>query len=52
MIISDIIHTALTREMEELYFLAPVVAVRTEIVFFLNIELKDIQMEDADSDEK
>ncbi len=50
MIISDIIMTALTRELHELYFLALLVAVRTAIGFFLNMELKDIRKEDEQSD--
>jgi len=46
MIISDIIHTALTRKLEELYFLALLVGVRTAIGFFLNLDLKKIQQEE------
>lgn len=46
MIVSDIIHTAMTRALEELYFLALLVAVRTAIGFFLTRELNDIRKED------
>ena len=47
MIVSDIIHTALTRKIEELYFLALLVVIRTAIGYFLNMELKEIEKQES-----
>ena len=42
MIASDIIHTVLTRELEDLAFVASLVVVRTAISYFLGRELKEL----------
>lgn len=43
MIISDILHTVITRELEDLYFLGLLVIIRTAISFFLGLELKEVE---------
>lgn len=45
MIASDIIHTVLTRELEDLAFVAALVAIRTAISFFLGRELMEVRHE-------
>ena len=42
MIVSDIIHTALSQTLDNLLFLGLLVVIRTAISFFLGHELKDI----------
>jgi uncharacterized membrane protein len=42
MIISDLLHSIVTRSMEDLYFLAGIVAVRTIIAYFLNKEIQEL----------
>lgn len=41
MIASDIIHTVITRELDDLIFVAALVAIRTAISFFLGKELAE-----------
>jgi uncharacterized membrane protein len=43
MIASDIIHSAITRNVSDLYFVALLVAVRTAISYFLTREIKDLR---------
>ena len=45
MIASDIIHTVLTRELEDLIFVGALVAIRTAISFFLGRELMEARKE-------
>lgn len=42
MIASDIVHTVLSRELESLYYVAVLVAIRTAISFFLGKELAEV----------
>ena len=46
MIASDIIHTVLTRELDDLIFVGVLVAIRTAISFFLGRELAEVRRED------
>ena len=43
MIVSDILHTVITRELEDLLFLGLLVVIRTAISFFLGLELKEVE---------
>lgn len=43
MIVSDILHTVITHELEDLYFLGLLVLIRTAIGYFLGIELKEVE---------
>jgi len=43
MIISDLLHSVVSRTLEDLYFLAGVVALRTVIAYFLNMEIREIR---------
>ena len=43
MIISDLLHSVVTRTLEDLYFLAGIVVLRTVIAYFLNKEIQDIR---------
>ena len=45
MIISDVIHTALSRDLDSILYLAMLVVVRTALGFFLALDLKDIRAE-------
>lgn len=45
MIASDIIHTVISRELEDLIFVAALVAIRTAISFFLGKELAEARQE-------
>lgn len=47
MIASDIIHTVVTRELEDLAFVGVLVAIRTAISFFLGREIAEVRREDA-----
>ena len=42
MIVSDLVHSVLTHELEDLYFLGVLVVLRTMIAFFLNKEIQEI----------
>ena len=42
MIVSDLVHSVLSRALEDLYFLAALVAIRTVIAYFLNKELQEL----------
>ena len=42
MIISDVLHTVVTRSLEDLAFLGGLVVIRTVIAFFLGREIKEI----------
>ena len=44
MIVSDILHSVVTRELEDLYFLGLVVVIRTAISYFLGLELKESEL--------
>jgi uncharacterized membrane protein len=41
--VSDIPHTVITREIEDLYFLGLLVVIRTAISYFLGLELKEAE---------
>ena len=43
MIVSDILHSVVTREIEDLYFLGLLVVIRTAISYFLGLELKEAE---------
>ena len=43
MIISDILQSVITRELEDLFFLGLLVVIRTAISFFLGLELKEVE---------
>lgn len=43
MIVSDILHSVITREIEDLYFLGLLVVIRTAISYFLGLELKEAE---------
>ncbi len=43
MIVSDIIHSVLSRELEDLLLLGLLVVIRTAISFFLGLELKEAE---------
>lgn len=47
LIISDILHSVLSRKLEDLYFLAVLVVIRTAISYFLGRELKEMEQEEA-----
>ena len=47
MIVSDILHTVITHELEDLLFLGLLVAIRTAISFFLGLELKEVETAEA-----
>ena len=42
MIVSDLVHSVLTHELEDLYFLGVLVILRTMIGYFLNKEIQEI----------
>lgn len=46
MIVSDIIHSVLSRELNDLLLLGLLVVIRTGISFFLGLELKEVERED------
>ncbi len=46
MIVSDILHTVITHELEDLYFLGLLVLIRTAISYFLGMELKEAERVD------
>ena len=48
MIVSDILHTVITREIEDLYFLGLLVVIRTAISYFLGLELKEAERAELD----
>jgi uncharacterized membrane protein len=43
MIVSDLIHSVVSRTLEDLYFLGAIVVVRTVISYFLNKEIESLQ---------
>ncbi|MEM7363117.1 MAG: DUF1622 domain-containing protein [Pseudomonadota bacterium] len=43
MIVSDLIHTVISHELEDLYFLGMLVAIRTVVSYFLNKEIQEIR---------
>jgi len=47
MIVSDILHSVVSRKLEDLYFLAMLVVIRIGISYFLGRELKEIHEEAA-----
>ena len=47
MIISDLLHSVISRTLEDLYFLAAIVVLRTIIAYFLNQEIQEIRHEAA-----
>ncbi len=49
MIASDIIHTVVTRELEDLAFVGVLVAIRTAISFFLGREIAEVRREETDA---
>ena len=48
MIVSDILHTVVTHELEDLYFLGLLVLIRTAISYFLGLELKEVEKAELD----
>ena len=47
MIISDLLHTVVSRSVEDLYFLGAIVLIRTVVGFFLNREIQEVSAEMA-----
>lgn len=47
MIVSDVIHSALNRTLDDFLMLGVLVAIRTALSFFLGLDLKDAQEEKA-----
>ena len=47
MIVSDIIHSVLSRALEDLILLGVLVVIRTAIGFFLGLEIKELEIEEA-----
>lgn len=45
LIISDLLHTVVSRSLEDLWFLAALVLIRTTVGFFLNREIQEIRLE-------
>jgi len=45
LIISDLLHTVVSHSLDDLWFLAALVAIRTVISYFLNLEIKEIEAE-------
>ena len=45
LIISDLLHTVVSRTMDDLLFLAALVVIRTVVAYFLNREIQEIGME-------
>ena len=45
LIISDLLHTVVSRSLEDLWFLAALVVIRTTIGFFLNREIQEVGAE-------
>lgn len=43
MIVSDLIHSVVSRTLEDLYFVAAIVALRTVVAYFLNKEIESLQ---------
>lgn len=47
MIVSDLLHSVLSRSLEDLYFLGAIVLLRTVIAYFLNQEIQELAPETA-----
>jgi len=47
MIVSDVLHSAVSRSLEDLYFLGAIVLLRTVLGFFLNREIQEVRAEMA-----
>ena len=45
LIISDLLHTVVSRSLEDLWFLAALVLIRTTVGFFLNREIQEVGAE-------
>lgn len=45
LIISDLLHTVVSRTMDDLLFLAALVLIRTIVAFFLNREIQEVEAE-------
>ncbi len=45
LIISDLLHTVVSRTLDDLWFLAALVVIRTVISFFLNREIQEVEAE-------
>ena len=45
LIISDLLHTVVSRTMDDLMFLAALVLIRTIVAFFLNREIQEVEAE-------
>ena len=45
LIISDLLHTVVSHTLDDLWFLAALVAIRTVVSFFLNQEIKEVKAE-------
>lgn len=46
MIVSDVIHSALTRSLEDVLILGVLVLIRSALSFFLSVDLKDMREEE------
>ena len=42
MIVSDLLHSVVSRSLEDLYFLGAIVVIRTVIAYFLNKEIQEL----------
>lgn len=47
MIVSDLLHSVVSRTLEDLYFLAGIVVLRTLISYFLTQEIQEVQAQHA-----
>jgi uncharacterized membrane protein len=45
MIVSDLIHSVMTHELRDLYYLGALVVIRTLIAYFLNKEIQELEKE-------
>ena len=45
LIISDLLHTVVSRTIDDLLFLAALVVIRTIVAYFLNREIQEVEME-------
>ncbi len=48
LIISDLLHTVVSRTVEDLTFLGALVGIRTLVAFFLNREIQEVSAEMSD----
>ncbi len=48
MIVSDLLHSVISRELQDLYFLGAIVVIRTVIAYFLNQEIQELSQAHRD----